>query len=799
MNFNELYRKLMKSKDSGDVEKVLEEIGGTGTIVDLSKPMSSGYRWIPYGDDLANPGLIDLGSSPGNALAERTTNSFDAMIEAALIEQGVDPSQFSCPFEAAEALFGRDEGEEWVPAAPSVWIVLGPEETEKKRGRVDVLDVGTGVGVEEFSKTLVSLHGRNKGAKPWLVGTFGQGGSVSLSFSKYVLLVSKKIGDDRIAFTICRKAGVLNEKMPAYLYLVDENGNVPFVEAREVNFYPEYASVMTSTSIPDKIKNGTLCRHFGFSLAGIKSLFFTRDSLWDTMNVLLFDSILPIRCVDLRGDVVKKERVLGSRRRLEKLSRKSEEEDVQGRTSMRYRRAPFMIKPKGFDNAVKVELWVAYALKLNKKKGRLDRRNGSEVFLGTARANQPIIFTNNGQCHGSLGPELIAEAGLTMTRKHIVINIDCSGLNGHERGQLLTSDREKLKQGEVLDYIKDTIREDLQADETLAEIEVELEDEIFDGISESDEETRRELSKWAGDDEEIKKGLGEVFKGWSVRIVPPKPKRRTKKGKRSSRTHLPLATLPFPQVTACNIVAPVKDGYKHYIFKPSTIRVETNADEQFWSSDLVRIRSVPEGLVEVRATYPLSGGRMGWMLDLDENKAAEMVGQSFDVVVDILSPSGEVLISDTRKCVVAAVQETVTDKQQDLMIGVQLIGCDENEKTWEEMFEGRDPDSAGMEARLMNSDEDGKKTLVVFLNKSHERLKALTAKMREQKRENFIRKFKLFGGMMGVRAYLYRKNVSVDGDELANKKYHDFVSMEPLIEYVLRIIDAEEKAVVASK
>lgn len=795
MRFEELYRKIMRAKTSDDVEKILKQLGDTGTIVDLSRPLSSGYQWIPYGDNVANAGLIELGSSPGNALAERTTNSFDASIEAALVEQGIDPRQFSGPFEATAALFGRGDGgdgDEWVAGAPSVWVVLGPEEEPDKRGRVDVLDVGSGVSVEEFRKTLVSLHAQNKVAKPWLVGTFGQGASVTLSFSRYVLLASKKLGDDRIAFTICRKAGIADFKVPCYLYLVDKDGKIPFVEAREVDFYPEYGSL--KTSIPDKIKNGTLCRHFGFSLSGIRRLFFgTRESLWDTMNVLLFDAMLPIRCVDLREEgVVKKERALGSRRRLQKLASKSED-DAHGNVSMRYRRDPFLIKPKGFENAVKVELWVPYATKASKNGPR--RRSSTEVYI---RANHPIVFTNNGQCHGMLSPEILVEAGLHLVRKNIIINIDCSALNGHERGLLLSSDREKIKDGDALDFIKETLREDLEADETLAEIEVELEDEILGGVSESDEDTTRELSRWAGDDEEIKKKLGEVLKGWV--IVPPRPKRRTKKLKRESKTHLPLATLPFPQVTALQVTSPTKDGYKHYVYRHSMLRVETNADDRFWAEGLVSIRSVPEGLIEVRAKYPLSGGRMGWMLDLNYEMAAARIGKPFVVIVEVFSPDGKVLISATRQCVVEA---SLDEKnKQDLMIGVKLIGCDdENETAWEEVFGDRDPNTAFVEARMKNAGE-GKKELVVYLNKSHERLNSIVSKMpSEQRRDTFLRKFKLFGGMMGVRQYLYRKDVNVM-DETTDrecKRFHDFVTSDPAIEMTLRNVEAEEKAMVASR
>jgi hypothetical protein len=50
--------------------------------------------------------------------------------------------------------------------------------------------------------TILSLNESNKIQKHYLAGTYGQGGSSTLTFSKYVFIASRAHGSNQIAFTL---------------------------------------------------------------------------------------------------------------------------------------------------------------------------------------------------------------------------------------------------------------------------------------------------------------------------------------------------------------------------------------------------------------------------------------------------------------------------------------------------------------------------------------------------------------------------------------------------------------------
>ena len=58
--------------------------------------------------------------------------------------------------------------------------------------------------------TILSLNESNKIQKHYLAGTYGQGGSSTLAFSKIALVASRAYSGDRIGFTL-----VWFEELPA--------------------------------------------------------------------------------------------------------------------------------------------------------------------------------------------------------------------------------------------------------------------------------------------------------------------------------------------------------------------------------------------------------------------------------------------------------------------------------------------------------------------------------------------------------------------------------------------------------
>lgn len=67
MNNKDIYNELLNIKTILQVENFIKKYGGS-------------WNWKPVGGR-ENAGVIEMGSEPGDALAERITNGIDAILE----------------------------------------------------------------------------------------------------------------------------------------------------------------------------------------------------------------------------------------------------------------------------------------------------------------------------------------------------------------------------------------------------------------------------------------------------------------------------------------------------------------------------------------------------------------------------------------------------------------------------------------------------------------------------------------------------------------------------------------------
>ena len=163
---------------------------------------------VPFGRRDNNRGAIEVASDPARSAIERVTNAHDAILEYEHNQHGGKPKSGS-PREAAAHWLG-------VPMKGGL-SALGPgdrqrlaaetvvrlEEGEGWQSRLlTVIDRGTGIAPDQMEGTILSLNESNKIQKHYLAGTYGQGGSSTLVFSKYVLIVSRAAESDEIAFTV---------------------------------------------------------------------------------------------------------------------------------------------------------------------------------------------------------------------------------------------------------------------------------------------------------------------------------------------------------------------------------------------------------------------------------------------------------------------------------------------------------------------------------------------------------------------------------------------------------------------
>src|ERR1044071_906491 len=655
-----LLEAFLHARLSSEVKAVLQELGDSADI-NLDTPFGNlGLRWHSFGNNPSNISTIGLGTKPGRSLTERLTNAIDALLEDRVQPQVTPPNSAR---QAAKAWFGRpisgpDDGLfKWNYSEQSVdkrnSVVLLPSGSEGAP-TIDVVDDGIGIRPLEFSSTILSLQSGNKIKKWYLIGAFGQGGASTLAFSDYALIISRHREDPkRCGFTLIRVLN-LNEtyKEDCYGYLAVQNGDgtltVPSCDLTEepMRLYPDAPS---GEAFP-VLAAGTLVRHYAYKLPNLSGrLGPGTGNLYHYLHVSLFDPLFPFRIYDLRDEKqMRQELVRGSRNRLMRL----QESEAEGRTEIKHYRPMEYVNPLGTEDAsVGIEYWVV-----------LNQRKVKEVYTLRAQSNElfvetgyPIVGTLNGQNQGQVNASLLREIGLGMVARHLIIHIDATNANSRIRRELFATSREGFKDGPVLDDLMRILRKMLEEDENLFAIERELTERIAKREAEStSEEVRRQVTKLL-----VEAGLhlreeGPTFaegRGEEKEPVPrPKPRPYVVKD--------PLPTLPFPQVTRFEIVAP-RDCLECHINDSELVLVETDADVEFDRRGLVGVRCEPP-ILEQAGKAPLRGGRVRWRF---RPKPEAKPGDRGMIIVTITRPDGS-HIADNVPCEVLAAMEEKAKKEK---------------------------------------------------------------------------------------------------------------------------------------
>lgn len=387
-------RAFLATTTSARVGEILGILGDSA-YVGLNQPFGKfNLCWQTFGGRSTNISSVGLGTKPGRSLTERITNAVDGILEERVVPTIPNPPSVR---EAAAKWFGRPaSGPEdglfrwkYGDIDRRISVVLSASDSETAP-TVDVLDDGIGILPEDFPRTILSLQGENKIKKRYLIGAFGQGGSSTLAFSDYVLIVSRNhLHPEIVGFTLIRVL-TLDEsyKEDCYAYLAlsptdnDATTVVPSFALSTVT--EEIGLYATEKNIPlPYYKKGTLVRHFGYKLNGLEnSLGPTPGNLYHHLHNLLFDPVLPFRLIDRRfRGKEKNEVVKGSRNRLMALALSKDEARKEGGTGneCRLHRSMEYVRPYGADSeCVGIEYWVVFNYKQAKQdKGPVQLRTHS--------------------------------------------------------------------------------------------------------------------------------------------------------------------------------------------------------------------------------------------------------------------------------------------------------------------------------------------------------------------------------------------------------------------------------------
>lgn len=489
------------------------------------------FAWRPVGDNSNNRAIIGNQQEDAiSALAEKITNSIDAVLINLAREHGIDDLRGpDAPRNIAEAvrLFLLDESgpseaslyQLWADGGPSrdlvdrasrfIWVsVTG----RKDRPSITVADRGEGQTPDAFPVTFLSLIGAKstdgtiqsyKAGIRFVQGQFNMGGSGVYPFGagaeKLQLLISKRNpalldghGSDRDkewGFTVIRarqrpQLGSIYE----YLAPVDagreagqESGRVLSFASDEFPLLPESPPrSVPNRAYAESVPYGSLVKLYEYQFRGkgiVVGPALRRDGLMRNLELVLPESPMPFRIVEARDYKGKPGSfqlpVFGLRHRVERLAQRMEDE------------SQYEIEPVEEEEPESSSPTPKLELEGPPVSGQIDihgfrvpwsayvfRERANDV---TRRGTHALIFHVNGQKHAHAGTAFFNRDKVgrrfLAARGTILVLVDCSELSVWALEQLFKPSRDRINRTQFTEEVEDLLSDALKTSPELRELE----------------------------------------------------------------------------------------------------------------------------------------------------------------------------------------------------------------------------------------------------------------------------------------------------------------------------------------
>lgn len=416
-------------------------------------PHQSGlWEWSPLGGNENNFGVIEnQQASPIAALIEKVTNSIDAILMRRCLELGITPKGKNAPdsMHAAIETFFPTEHKNWNLAgirrkqAQSIQILAAGS---TKKPCLTIYDDGEGQHPEDFERTFLSLLRGNKNEIPFVQGKYNMGGTGAIVFCgehRYQLIGSKRFdGSGEFGFTLIRKhplsADEKKTKKNTWYEYLKIDGRIPSFPITELDL---------GLAGDRKFTTGTIIKLFDYQIpTGVRGGL--PQEFRRALNQYLFEPALPIYLKDsperypknkvLEGDT------FGLKRRLE-------EDDN------RYIQEHFTdeLAHKGV-GTIKATSYVF--------KAKVDGKSVKETRDAIDREFFPdgmcVLFSLNGQVHGHLGTQFISGTlKMPLLKNHLLIHVDCTGMDYDFRSELFMASRDRLKVGDKTSELRGLLKD----------------------------------------------------------------------------------------------------------------------------------------------------------------------------------------------------------------------------------------------------------------------------------------------------------------------------------------------------
>ena len=481
MTPEKLFHALLAAETTTEVEKVLDSAGY----------LNDNSAWRVLGDLEDNGGIVDAQADDAiSALAEKITNSVDAVLIDRCRAAGIDPTdpekspasyqkaiaQF---FPTANPGFSEQEADSALPW-PLPPMKTGEElisfavSGEKQSPSISVADQGEGQTPGNFPNTFLSLlgsrnaHGNQSAYKakiPFTQGQFNMGGAAVYQFVGYQLLISKRnpkyadqAGDPRFdewGFTVIRRYETDEVKNGVVVsYLAPLRGH-EFGQGQQVlSFKAPTLQLMPETdgkkrAVPHKrsMTYGTLVKLYEYELAGAAlptHALRNYNSILYQIDTVLPMTGLPIKAYETRynrsGEESEKERLQatpmdGLLRRIDRMQSATADKSIS-------------IQGTPVTGAITIDKvkfpWVSYVANPSTKPEAASNRGFKEL---TGKGQRQVVLHKNGQRLGNYSRVMHRNAGLGLLANDntIVTFVDMSNMTPTMQRKMFSTNRSTMK------------------------------------------------------------------------------------------------------------------------------------------------------------------------------------------------------------------------------------------------------------------------------------------------------------------------------------------------------------------
>ncbi len=443
-------------------EKFLRALSteGVNQILESRQEFGVHENWKPYGGAEKNWDRVGVQTSePVGALAELIINSIDAILMRRAREENMDLKSESVPQSMSEAvkLFfpevqeGRltllSEYQRTTLAEESVLVGTKRKRKRDKYPNYTIVDFGEGQNHTEFEKTFLSLGEKNKEGIPFVQGRFNMGSTGSITFctegdirkGMYKFVLSKRNAGDSDGlwgWTLIRVRGARKgEDLPVVEYFCPD-GKIACFESDEIRAFDDRGDIGV---IKD---GGSIVKLYEYDIGpGARTVDL---GLYDALTTNLIDCALPLRLYDFDAKPTKS----GLRA-----------EGIAPRTFSGMK----MVLKSGDEESNETSRVIFENMILNSENASLGTIHIHyfvvDPKLKAYLRNYPfrMFYTINGQSQAKERASLLRDARLDDLRNHLIVQIDCNGMDNTARSAVFKPDRERMAQIELTRELKDIV------------------------------------------------------------------------------------------------------------------------------------------------------------------------------------------------------------------------------------------------------------------------------------------------------------------------------------------------------